>query len=96
MKGGSEVANRELYDSIVAVAGINSHPFGSWVDEGNLKRMWLRDFFSKDFPSCRTMIYGYDANLRSQSVYKILDLRNDFLAAISQARHSEEVCALYI
>ena len=80
--------------SIVAVSGINSHPFGSWVGKGNLQRMWLRDFLAKDFPNCRTMIYGYNANLRGNSVHKLFDHQKDFLQALIQARQTEEVGTL--
>ena len=53
--------------------------------------MWLRDFFSKHFPNCRTMTYGYNASLRSKSVHTILDFSRTFLRALQEVRNSDMV-----
>ena len=55
--------------------------------------MWLRDFFSKDFPNCRTMTYGYNASLKSKSVHTILDYSRTFLRALREVRSSDQVGA---
>ena len=52
------LANSSRY-SIIAITGLDGHAYGSWRGKGNLGRMWLRDFLSKDLPNCRTMTYGY-------------------------------------
>jgi hypothetical protein len=46
---------------IIAITGLDGHAFGSWQGKGNLGRMWVLDFFLKDLPPCRTMIYGYNS-----------------------------------
>lgn len=53
--------------------------------------MWLRDFLSEDFPQCRTMIYGYNSNLKDQTIHEIPDYTDSFLETIKNARESEEV-----
>jgi hypothetical protein len=53
--------------------------------------MWLRDFLSKDLPSCRTMIYGYNSKLLSRGLDTILDYGRAFLEGIKRVRHTQEV-----
>ncbi|KAI9773682.1 MAG: hypothetical protein M1840_006956 [Geoglossum simile] len=48
---------------VVALPGLGGHALGSWRSpEGN--DVWLRDFLPKDVKNVRTIIYGYDTNLR--------------------------------
>jgi hypothetical protein len=76
---------------IIAVTGLDGHAFGSWKGRGNLGRMWLRDFLRKDFPNCRTMIYGYNSKLQVNATHTILDFGRQFLHALDLVRQSETV-----
>ncbi|KAJ5893420.1 hypothetical protein N7495_005111 [Penicillium taxi] len=42
--------NEPVVADIIAIAGLDGHAYGSWQGRGNLARMWLRDFLSKDLP----------------------------------------------
>jgi hypothetical protein len=75
----------------VAVTRLDGHAFESWRGEGDLGRMWLRDFLSVDLPNCRTMTYGYDSRLHSAGVHQIRDYSRGFLEELKKARMSEEV-----
>ena len=76
--------------SIIAIHGMDGHAYDSWRG-GNLGRMWLRDFLSKDMPCCRTMIYGYNAKLSSRGIDTILDYSRGFLEEIKNVRRGKEV-----
>jgi hypothetical protein len=52
--------------------------------------MWLRDFFSKDLPNSRTMIYGYNSKLASASIHTIRDYNIGFLEDLKNARKTNE------
>ncbi|RDW87375.1 hypothetical protein BP5796_03069 [Coleophoma crateriformis] len=75
---------------IIAITGLDGHAYGSWRGKGNLGRMWLRDFLSKDLPNCRTMIYGYNSKLSSHGVDTIMDYGREFLEAIKGIRPTQE------
>lgn len=83
--------------SVVAICGLNGHAYGSWSGLGgpqlNPRKMWLRRFLSEDLPQCRTMIYGYNSKLSSDSVHEIPDFADGFLEKLRKARGSEEVSA---
>ena len=79
--------------SVIAIAGLDGHAYGSWEGRGELGRMWLRDFFSKDLPYCRTMIYGYNSKLSSYGIEKILDYGREFMEEIKNVRNTREVRA---
>jgi hypothetical protein len=53
--------------------------------------MWLRDFFSKDLPCCRTMIYGYHSKLSSHGIDTILEYGREFMEEIKKVRYTKEV-----
>jgi hypothetical protein len=74
--------------SIIAITGLDGHAYGSWRGKGNLGRMWLRDFLSKDLPHCRTMIYGYNSKLLSNGIDTIM------MEEIKKVRNTEEVRAV--
>ncbi|KAL3428598.1 hypothetical protein BDV09DRAFT_201434 [Aspergillus tetrazonus] len=76
---------------IIAIAGLDGHAYGSWQGRGNLGRMWLRDFLSKDLPQCRTMIYGYNSKLSSHGVDTILDYGRELMGEIKQVRNTKEL-----
>ncbi|KAL4745854.1 hypothetical protein BDW72DRAFT_186006 [Aspergillus terricola var. indicus] len=76
---------------IIAIAGLDGHAYGSWQGRGNLGRMWLRDFLSKDLPQCRTMIYGYNSKLSSHGIDTILDYGRELMEEIKQVRNTKEL-----
>jgi hypothetical protein len=80
-----------LYCSIIAITGLDGHAYGSWRGKGNLGRMWLRDFLSKDLPYCRTMIYGYNSKLTSHGVDTIMDYGRGLIEEIKKIRNTDEV-----
>lgn len=53
--------------------------------------MWLRHFLPDDLPQGRTMIYGYNSKLQSNSIHTILDYTESFLEELKKVRESEEV-----
>ncbi|KAA8909385.1 hypothetical protein FN846DRAFT_918147 [Sphaerosporella brunnea] len=81
---------KPIVADIVALTGINSHAYGSWKAKEEPERMWLRDFFPQHFPNCRTMIYGYNASLKTKSVHRLQDFTQEFLHALKRLRSSEE------
>ena len=80
--------------SIIAITGLDGHAYGSWRGKGNLGRMWLRDFLSKDLPRCRTMIYGYNSKLLSNGIDTIMDYGRELMEEIKKVRNTEEVRAV--
>ena len=83
---------RDLTDvSIIAITGLDGNAYGSWRGRGNLARMWLRDFLSKDMPQCRTMIYGYDSKLSSRGIDTITDYGRQILEGIKNIRNTQSV-----
>ncbi|CAG7933712.1 unnamed protein product [Penicillium olsonii] len=81
---------------IIAIAGLDGHAYGSWQGRGNLGRMWLRDFLSKDLPQCRTMIYGYNSKLSSHGVDTILDYGRELMEEIKKIRNTKERPLIFI
>ncbi|KUM55983.1 hypothetical protein ACN42_g11249, partial [Penicillium freii] len=82
--------NKPVDADIIAIAGLDGHAYGSWQGRGNLGRMWLRDFLSKDLPQCRTMIYGYNSKLSSHGVGTILDYGRELMEEIKKIRNTKE------
>jgi hypothetical protein len=80
--------------SITAITGLDGHAYGSWRGKGNLGRMWLRDFLSKDLPHCRTMIYGYNSKLSSHGIETIMDYGRGLIEELRKVRNTEEVSAV--
>ncbi|PMD58736.1 uncharacterized protein K444DRAFT_415699 [Hyaloscypha bicolor E] len=76
---------------VIAITGIDGHAYGSWRGKGQLGRMWLRDFLSKDLPTCRTMIYGYNSKLSSRGIDKIMTYGMEFIEALKQIRNTPEL-----
>jgi hypothetical protein len=79
------------FHSIIAITGLDGHAYGSWRGKGNLGRMWLRDFLSKDLPHCRTMIYGYNSKLASHGVDTIMDYSRGLMEELKKVRGTEKV-----
>lgn len=76
--------------SVIAISGLDGHAYGSWQAKGNLTRMWLCDFFRRDFPRCRTMIYGYNSKLSSRGISVMLDYGREFLEQLQKIRYSKK------
>ncbi|KAG7423240.1 Nephrocystin-3 [Fusarium oxysporum f. sp. raphani] len=76
---------------IIAITGLDGHAYGSWRGKGNLGRMWLRDFLSKDLPCCRTMIYGYNSKLSSHGIDTIMDYGRELMEELKKIRNTEEL-----
>ncbi|TVY62681.1 Nephrocystin-3 [Fusarium oxysporum f. sp. cubense] len=76
---------------IIAISGLDGHAYGSWRGKGNLGRMWLRDFLSKDLPCCRTMIYGYNSKLSSHGIDTIMDYGRELMEELKKIRNTEEL-----
>jgi hypothetical protein len=80
-----------VWNSVIAITGLDGHAYGSWRGKGKYGQMWLRDFLSKDMPQCRTMIYGYNSKLNSPGIDTILDFGRKFLEEIKKTRNSKKV-----
>ncbi|KAH8889477.1 hypothetical protein GQ53DRAFT_783034 [Thozetella sp. PMI_491] len=57
---------------IVAIAGLGSHAFGSFVHKGD-RHMWLSDSLPEYIPTARVMIYGYQSRLQNSNSFASLD-----------------------
>ena len=80
--------------SIIAITDLDGHAYSSWRGKGNLGRMWLRDFLSKDLPCCRTMTYGYNSKLSSHGIDTIMDYGRELMEGLKKVRNTEEVSAI--
>ena len=80
----------EIVADIVAITGLDGHAYGSWSG-GYPKRMWLRDFLSKDLPKCRVMIYGYNSKLSNPGLHTIADFGKSLRVELLKARRSDQV-----
>lgn len=86
----SPVTDEEHQIDILAVSGLGSHPFGSFVhkEDGN---MWLTDNLPRDIPAARVMIFGYESELpHSRSHVQLDDLAGPLQIAISQILRSDK------
>ncbi|KAN0066705.1 hypothetical protein V8E54_015175 [Elaphomyces granulatus] len=59
----------EATADIVAIHGLNGHPYGSWLSKSANPRMWLYDFLPEDAPNCRVIIYGYKSNIFDEKTH---------------------------
>ncbi|KAK3350351.1 hypothetical protein B0T25DRAFT_570915 [Lasiosphaeria hispida] len=57
---------------ILAVSGLGSHAFGSFVHKVS-GHMWLSDSLPRDRKSARVMIYGYDSKLQDAASFAQMD-----------------------
>ena len=80
----------EIAADIVAITGLDGHAYGSWSG-GYPKRMWLRDFLSKDLPKCRVMTYGYNSKLSNPGLHTIADFGKGLREELLKARRSDQV-----
>ncbi|KAK2609803.1 hypothetical protein N8I77_003283 [Diaporthe amygdali] len=69
---------------VLAISGLGSHPFGSFVnkEDGN---MWLTNDLPRDLPTARVMIFGYESRLQhSNSFVQLDDLASPLRDAVSR------------
>ncbi|OQV05948.1 hypothetical protein CLAIMM_10599 isoform 1 [Cladophialophora immunda] len=59
----------DIVADIVAIHGLNGHPYGSWLSKSSRPKMWLKDFLPADIPSCRIFIYGYKSNIFDEKTH---------------------------
>ncbi|KAK6343713.1 hypothetical protein TWF730_011302 [Orbilia blumenaviensis] len=87
---------------IVALSGLNSHAYGSWIgpEVENVAPMWLRDFLREDsdLKYCRTMTFGYNTKYHDPKIRWIENYVDDLLNEIGKARRtkSEEIRPLVL
>ena len=84
----------EITADVVAITGLDGHAYGSWSG-GDPKRMWLRDFLSKDLPKCRVMTYGYNSKLSNPGLHTIADFGRGLRKEL-RARRSDQVAFKFI
>ncbi|QYS99511.1 hypothetical protein H0G86_006637 [Trichoderma simmonsii] len=84
-------ADKPVTADIIAITGLDGHAYGSWRAKGNLGRMWLRHFLSKDLPYCRTMTYGYNSKLSARGIDTIMDYSRGLMEALKKIRNTEEL-----
>ncbi|KAM6483909.1 hypothetical protein HDV62DRAFT_389029 [Trichoderma sp. SZMC 28011] len=84
-------ADKPVNADIIAITGLDGHAYGSWRGKGNLGRMWLRHFLSKDLPYCRTMTYGYNSKLSARGIDTIMDYSRGLMEALKKIRNTEEL-----
>ena len=85
----------EIMADVVAITGLDGHAYGSWSG-GDPKRMWLRDFLSKDLPKCRVMTYGYNSKLSTPGLHTIADFGRGLRKELLRARRSDQVAFKFI
>ncbi|KAJ4387255.1 hypothetical protein N0V93_007844 [Gnomoniopsis smithogilvyi] len=81
-------AGKEHRLDVLAISGLGSHPFGSFVHKKDAN-MWLVDDLPKDMPTARVMIYGYKSGLQdNNSIVQIDDLANSLRIILRQLLES--------
>ena len=85
----------EITTDVIAITGLDGHAYGSWSG-GDPKRMWLRDFLSKDLPKCRVMTYGYNSKLSNPGLHTIADFGRGLRKELLRARRSDQVAFKFI
>lgn len=86
----SPSVDKEHRVDVLAVPGLGSHPFGSFMHkrDGN---MWLADSLPRDMPAARVMIYGYESRLQdSNSLVQLDDLAGPLHMVVHELLHSEK------
>ena len=80
---------------IVAVHGLNGHPFKTWTfNEKGKECFWLQDYLLKDLPGARLFTFGYNSHtFFSRSVETIADYAKELIDDLEHERSSPEtVC----
>ncbi|UKZ61236.1 uncharacterized protein TrAtP1_002504 [Trichoderma atroviride] len=84
-------ADKPVTADVIAITGLDGHAYGSWRGKGNLGRMWLRHFLSRDLPYCRTMTYGYNSKLSTRGTDTIMDYSRGLMEALRKIRDTKEL-----
>lgn len=82
--------------SIVAIHGLNGHPYESWRSKSADPAMWLHDYLPGDVPNCRIILYGYKSNILDEKCHPRHELFNQaerLNASLNNIRNSTEVSA---
>jgi hypothetical protein len=80
--------------SVVAIHGLNGHPYGSWMSKSTSPKMWLKDFLPEDAPNCRIIIYGYKSNIFKEKAhprFEVLNQAERLNVALNNIRNTPEV-----
>ena len=80
---------------IVAVHGLNGHPFKTWTfNEKGKECFWLQDYLLKDLPGARLFTFGYNSRtFFSRSVETIADYAKELIDELELKRLSAQtVC----
>lgn len=78
------VTEEDHHIDVLAVSGLGSHPFGSFVhkEDGN---MWLTKNLPRNVPTARVMIFGYESRLqKSTSLVQLDELASSLQGALSR------------
>lgn len=83
---------RLIGNSCITISSLASHPFGPWQPKrGDKTYMWNRDILTRQLPNMRSIVYGYDTELKkSQSVQLIPDLAKTFVGSLQTCGWSSE------
>ncbi|KAI5922299.1 hypothetical protein F4810DRAFT_711663 [Camillea tinctor] len=76
---------------IIAVPGLNSHPFGSWKTKSpGHDDVWLRDYIPRDLPQARVLLYGYNSPLKTNNkLLSIMSLGETLTENINAFRRAD-------
>jgi hypothetical protein len=78
---------------IVAIHGINGHPFTTWTHEDGV--CWIRDFLPGHLPGARIFTFGYESKVAfTLSTGGLGDFARSLLVALTGTRKSREVGAV--
>ena len=88
-----------MYHSIVAVHGLNGHPFGTWTADSDVCWLQQKDLLPKTLPTARVLSWGYNADaialLGSTSSNSILQHAQTLIAELEANRAVRECCFEY-
>ncbi|KAE8440465.1 hypothetical protein EG329_007585, partial [Mollisiaceae sp. DMI_Dod_QoI] len=86
--------NVEIVADIIAIHGLNGHPYGSWLSKSAKPKMWLTDFLHEDADSCRIIIYGYKSNIfdeQEQPRHELFNQAERLNATLNNIRNTPEL-----
>lgn len=92
----SPVTDEKHRIDVLAVSGLGSHPFGSFVDKKS-RNMWLTSNLPQDIPTATVMISGYESGLaHSSSHAQFDDLADPLQHAIIRILRSDKTKPLVL
>ena len=87
---GSEDQQTPFKVDIVAIHGINGHPFKTWTHGDGA--CWIRDFLPGHLPGARIFTFGYESKVAfTLSTGGLGDFARSLLVALTGTRKSREV-----